>query len=43
MTLGDSYVTNDIPCQKEATKHIKEILDAQNKPAILDEIAATLT
>ena len=42
-TPEDSYIINDQPCIQEASKRIKEILDAKYAPANLEEIAANCT
>ena len=43
VTSKDSYVINDTPCLQDASKRIKEILDAKYEPANLEEIAANCT
>jgi hypothetical protein len=42
-TPEESYIINDTPCVKDASKRIKEILDAKYEPANLEEITQNCT
>jgi hypothetical protein len=42
-TMDESYIINDSPCLEDASKRIKEILDAKYAPANLDEVVEKCT